>query len=546
MGSELKKIIEMIGGDDADLACAAMKVVAELRPSGKGATAAIAGILKKGVNEDVNRCAIETLGRLGDASAAEAILPFCSSSAVQVRQAAINALAVLGPEVMEHLVTAFEKAEGHEKHAVLDVVENFTAGGAFVFLFECLRDPDFEVVKHAYRAFSKHMSASDDSRRRKLCPEIQNFVKKQKSGKNRTPVVSGLKLLGQLKDPSTADFLIGYASPKQDDAVRTNAMMSLLALDLSKAKLGNSFGKSLLGFAGEERFSDVVRMSLELLQRFTLGAESLKDLLKLAESPHFAVRIFSGRLLGQVGGTKAFAALMGLLNDPDERVRGQAEVSLRSNAEFTKCIVDELVAAKDTQLAARLARIAGASVGELPPKSAAALTKRSIAEFERNVELGRVLMGLLLRTNPGVLDAEILKKGRALRLKGKLDEAEKWLSLAETNGQFGLDTRYELALTRLAREGTDISDVSRKTSHSLPIFAQLLRSGLFPLTRKLSADKDMTPAHLLFVGFHFAEQERPEERELGSALLKLLVERHPRSKESQTARQKIGTEGVTA
>ena len=100
-----------------------------------------------------------------------------------------------------------------------------------------------------------------------------------------------------------------------------------------------------------------------------------------------------------------------------------------------------------------------------------------------------------------------------------------------------------MAACGLKVSGKDLNADARAADPALHQFAALIHSHEAEATEMLQKAKWLGPEDLFYLGFHFAEKDRQEQK-FGGTALKLVVKRSKKSKLAKDAKMKLKREGL--
>jgi hypothetical protein len=167
---------------------------------------------------------------------------------------------------------------------------------------------------------------------------------------------------------------------------------------------------------------------------------------------------------------------------------------------------------------------------------------------EKYVEAGDrradALLFLLRETDAEGLRDHLHERALSLRKKKDYATALIYLRLLGRDPAVGPAIRLELAACGLKVSAHDLAAEQRHSDTCLQQFTSLVHSHGDELTAFVEQAKWLEPENLFYLGFHFAEQNHRQEKEFGGKVLKLLVQRSPRSKLAKDAKSKLQREGM--
>jgi HEAT repeat protein len=135
-------------------------------------------------------------------------------------------------------------------------------------------------------------------------------------------------LFGQLGRPQARRWLFKFVGAEHHSAVRAHALVALLRCLREQDIRKDEFAR-LFPLLEEVEFSEVTRLTLDLLDAHELPDDARALLAKLLQSPHSDVQKFALRKMGDVATPATIRTLVEELGDTDYRKRDVAAGSLR-------------------------------------------------------------------------------------------------------------------------------------------------------------------------------------------------------------------------
>jgi hypothetical protein len=117
-----------------------------------------------------------------------------------------------------------------------------------------------------------------------LYTEVEEFAAKLDVKQQRPAAVSSMRLLGQLGRPQARRWLFKFISAEHHPAVRAHALVALLRC-LREQEIRKDEYAKLFPLLEEAEFSEVTRLTLDLLDAHELPDDSRSLLAKLMQSP---------------------------------------------------------------------------------------------------------------------------------------------------------------------------------------------------------------------------------------------------------------------
>jgi HEAT repeat protein len=541
MPGELEKICAMLEDGSAELQCAAAVVLGELKPKEPAARKALAKALKA-PNDQVKLYAMEALARIDPEGSVKELGPLLGAPE-PVRGKAKALLFAAGPAAAKALREHLGADDPQVRKGVLEILGQLKEGEGEDALFAGLLDRDLEVVRKAAQAYRQRTESMSPSEKAAALKKVLAFLESPKVQKAKTPIASCLLILGSLKDPSAAKAVLKYVDRKQPPAARNHALLALANLPVEGAS-AKAVAARLVPLLDEEDFNAIVKPALDVLWKLPAGKEQAERAFKLLKSPHGPVRPYAVRVLGAVGGGKAGQALLEALGGDDPRLVDQAGQALRSNPDFAPLLLKALDREEDVQAQWKLVNVLRAYKNVLDKGSVRSLLGRGLALLARKQSGFQAYFEVVRAAAPDLLRETLLKKGRELLAKGKVEDAERHLRLLERDDLATPEGEFALAAAQLRLQQLDVTGAGRDRGPALALFSKLSRREGFPFLKHLEKNAGLvTPEGLLYLGFALVERQGAE-RDAGAGVLKLVARKYGSKEPGKIARQKLKTQGA--
>lgn len=542
MSNELEAICEMLEKPDPELQMAAARVLSELGSKDAAVVKALARALKHG-NEQVKVYALQALGKVGAEKAVDGIVGLLGDSE-RVRKQAVAVLVGLGKPAVEALSEGLGKAPPERKRATVEVLGRIGGAEAIDLLEGLLEDPDPEVVRVATASLRSKLEGISAKEKEEFRARALKLLRKPDAKKGKPSAIAALKILGFLRDPENKKILLPFVDKRFPAPVRSNALRSLgsLAPVLSKDRAIESKMYQLLDDPDYEAVGSAALSVLGLLRE---REDAVGDLLGCLESRQQAVKIFGIRGLGERPSDKVGQKLIELLWDENERVREESVSTLKQCPKFSGVVLKGFQRLKDPGRAWLFVSLLKTYAKAIPSSAG----KRFLREFFRQTEKGgpmaRPYLEAALAVVPELVGREVLRRATDLARKEKYAPAQQILGYLEGKAGGEPEARLLRAVLGLKLSSKSLSREARQNDTALRALSTLARETGFPLGKQLEKlSKILDASDYFYMGFHFTEGVG-EERALGTALLRFVAKRYPRSEEGKSAKQKLKTEGLT-
>jgi HEAT repeat protein len=538
----LQQVCELLKAKDAELQCAAARVLGALETDDTAPRRALLDAIRSGSSMAAAYAIDALAARCGPTDLPHLVQAFAAPGAARAR--AVAAVVAAGPAAVPALREGLRAKDAAVRRGALEAFSRLPVPESLDAFIEAVFDPDPESVRLATDAARQRIAGLGEKERLALLARLRKLVKKSSPAKEAAALAAMMRLLGFLRRPEAVPDLLPWLDKKLPSAVRRNAVVSLEHLDPAGAD-PKAVAEALLPLLEEADWSNLVAPALAVLGRIAVPKSLAAKVQALRESPHPAVRTFATRALGATGTAQAADTLLAALAGADFRERDQAAAALRQNPAYVPRLAVELERAKDPAYAWALAGLLRGMRESIP----APLAKRMLASglkrlAKRDDDGAKAFLEVARFATAEAAREALLKAGTPLLKKGKAEAAETYLRWLERDELFTPEGLFALALARLGRGGVSLDTAVRGANPAIPLFVRLLRRGDVPMAKLLLAWKGVIgPAGLLYLGFHFVEQAGPE-RAFGKEALQVLVKAHPKSAEAKSARQRLATEGA--
>ncbi|MBI1853673.1 MAG: HEAT repeat domain-containing protein [Planctomycetes bacterium] len=542
MSDVLTKICKMLASGDAELQCAAARILGEIGEVNADVLKALHDALDS-PNHLVASYALDAVARIHSSKSIAAIVPLLNGPE-KVREKATEVLVGYGQAAGPVLLARLPRAGAEERRALMRALALVGGTAASHSLLESVFDKDPEVARAAtgeIRAAAEKMEPAD---RIALAKAAATALSDKRARKNEAARASLARILGALGGPPAEKALVPLASPKQPLEVRRAALLGLEQMAPSGPG-HDATVRALLPMLRESNWHDVVSHALMSLQRVTMPRAALPTLLKLVQASHPPVRRFAVEKLAAIDTVPVATALVKLLDHEDAALRDRAAASLARMSASTAMLVGRLAKANDVDAMWTAAKILKGQ--DKPPRAAALSTlRRKLGDWLRTGDRrADPLLYLFRHADPAGLEKDLLGRARAAKAVRKLDDAAKVLVPLTRIDPPPKEALLELAIVRIAQSPKDVAMESRRRDEGLALLERVLSAEgkATPLAKRLMKERLLVPDGLLYVGFHFAETLR-EGRDLGAQLLKHVAKRYARTAAGKAAKNKLGLEAM--
>jgi HEAT repeat protein len=364
--------------------------------------------------------------------------------------------------------------------------------------------------------------------------ELETFAASLDVKQQRPAVISAMRLFGQLGHSPARRWLFKFVGAEHHVSLRAHALVALLRC-LREQELRKDEYAKLFPLLEEAEFSEITRLTLELLDAHELPEDSRSLLSRLLGSPHADVQKFALRRMGDVGSPSTVRTLLEQLGDPDYRRRDVAARSLRKIPEARSALVKELLACEDASKAWSIAELLLSFEGKWRQDTLQSLWKRLQAAVESEDRIQNAFLHVLKQADGNYAYEQLAAQGARLVKAKKYKEAVAFLIPLKEFSEFKSENKFHLALAQLKLHSHTVA--SHRNHPAVELLTDLCRSP-YPLFEALKKEKSLAPEDLFSVGFSLVERSG-EERSLGRDLLEHLASQFPRNKVGKSAKNKL-------
>jgi HEAT repeat protein len=470
-------------------------------------------------------------------SAIPLLLSLLEDGDKDVRERAIRLLTGFGQAVVRPLLQRAPSSTPLWQVGAARVLCAVRGKAAWKGLLQLLPHGDVELNKTACDLVATTLREMPAHEQDELYGEVEAFAAAVDAHTPRTAVVSAIRLLGQLGRPQARKWLFGFVTADRHHALRFHALVALLHC-LSGQELRKDELDRLLAVLEEPEFSDITRLTLELLESHSLSEAYQPALARLLESPHIAVQKFALRKMGEFSSPAVVRTLIQQLGDPDRPRRDAAARSLRKIPAARTALLKEFLSCDDAGKAWAIAEILPAYDGKWRRDTLDEVWQRLQAAIAAEDRIQGAYLYFLKNVDAEYAYAQLAGRGAQLKKAKKYHEAVRFLSPLKEFPTVNAEEKFALAVAQLKLHPHEVVPAARRPEPALDLLADVYRSSAFPLLEALKKDNALEPEDLFYIGFRFVEG-MAEERALGEEILAFLARQYPRSKVGKSAKNKL-------
>jgi HEAT repeat protein len=534
MDNTLQDILGLLEKGSIEQRCAALLVLGALKIN-NGATVKLVGTMLDSPNAVLKDYALRFFEEVQPKNNTAQLLKMLDDGDKEMQERAVRSLTSVGQPAVPALVQGLSGASrGWQLNAarVLSAVRGKAAMKGLLQMLASGTDETNKVVCDLLTPALRDMDAKEQD---SLYEDVEAFAAKLDVKSQRPAVVSSLRLLGQLGRPQARRWLFRFIGAEHHPAVRAHALVSLLRC-LREQDLRKDEYAKLFSLLDEPEYSEVTRLTLDLLDAHELPDDSRALLSKLMQSPHADVQKFALRKMGDVGTPGTVRTLVEQLGDPDYRRRDVAASSLRKIPEARAALIKELTACRDASKAWSIAELLTSFEGKWRQDALELLWKRLQEAVASEERIQTAFLHVLKKAEPQFAYAKLSEQGAKLVKAKKYKEAVGFLALLKEFSDFKPENKYQLALGQLKLHSHTVA--THRQHPAVELLTDLYRSSAYPVFETLKKEKNLAPEDLFSLGFSLVERNG-QERGLGIDLLEHVAEKFPRNKIGKNAKNKL-------
>jgi HEAT repeat protein len=406
---------------------------------------------------------------------------------------------------------------------------------------DALLDTDPGVVEAAVTSLVGEVPSLSSSHRQSVAEHLLQLLKQAR--KQPLPVVSEtavIRLLSALNESRAEPFFWDRIEPARQPEVRAAALQGLGRL--VEAPSGERL-KLLLRCATESDFR-VTAPAMMILRAVKVTDRTLADWLPLLKTGDVAVRRLALEKVGARDTREVADALAAATDHPDQTFRGELLDRLGKLKHGPAALVNILLEAATPEQAWALVRLQQSLAKSYPNELRDKVLKQAFRYMEEGDRRAEPLLHQVRESNAAKFRERLEARALELRKKKQYDKALHFLRTLNRDPATGLPLRFEFASCALKCSAKDVAAEARAADAALGQFAGLLHhhgDEVLPLLKK---SKWLDAEDLFYLGFHFTEKER-QDKEFGGEVLKLAIQRSPRSQVAKDAKNKLKRAGLT-
>jgi HEAT repeat protein len=534
MDDTLQSLLTLAEKGTIEQRCAALLVLGALKIS-NAATVKVVGTILDNPNPVLKDYALRYFEEVQPKSNTAQLLKMLDDADREMQERAVRSLTGVGPSAVAPLLQeAKEASRTWQLNAarVLAVVRGKAAMKGLLQMLIAGTDETNKVICDLMTPALREMDAKESDA---LYDEVEAFAAKLDVKTQRPATVSSMRLLGQLGRPQARRWLFKFVGAEHHPAVRAHALVALLRCLREQDIRKDEYGK-LFPLLDEAEFSEVTRLTLDLLDAHELPDDSRSFLAKLMQSPHSDVQKFALRKMADVATPSTIRTLVEELGDADYRKRDVAASSLRKIPEARTALIKELTTCEDPSKAWSIAELLPSFEGKWRQDTLDALWKRLQAAIGAEERIQTAFLHVLKKADAEFAYDKLAEQGSKLVKGKKYKEAVGFLAPLKDFPVFKPENKFQLALAHLRLHSHTLA--TNRQHPAVELLIDLYRNSAFPVLETLRKEKSLAPEDYFALGFSLVERSG-QERGLGIDLLAHVAKNFPRNKIGKSAKNKL-------
>ena len=539
MDNTLQEILTLVEKGTVEQRCAALLVLGAVKAN-SAQVVKLVGTLLDHANPVVKDYALRYFEEVQPKNNIAQLLKMLDDSDKEIQERAVRSLSAAGQSAVQPLLQSLAGGSRVWQLNAARVLAAVRGKAAMKGLLQLLADGTDDGNRVICDLMTPAVREMDAKEQDSFYDEVEAFAAKLDEKQQRPAVVSIMRLLGQLGRPQARRWLFKFIGAEHHPTVRAHALVGLLRCLRDQDVRKDEYAK-LFSLLEETEFSEVTRLTLDLLDAHELPDDSRALLAKLMQSPHSDVQKFALRKMGDVGTPATVRTLVEQLGDSDYRRRDVAASSLRKIPDARAALLKELVVCEDASKAWSIAELLPAFEGKWRQDILDALWKRLQKAIDGDDRIQTAFLHVLKKADAEFTYGRLAEQGSKLVKAKKYKEAVAFLTPLKDFPEFKPENKFHLASAQLRLHAHTVA--SHKNHPAVELLTDLYRNSAYPVFDTLKKDKSLAPDDLFALGFSLIERGG-QERGLGVDLLEHVAEKFPRNKIGKNAKNKLKLAGV--
>src|SRR5262245_5749176 len=534
MDTILERMLTLIEKGTIEQRCAALLVLAALKVD-NAAVVKLVGTLLDNPNPVLKDYALRYFEEVQSTKNIAQLLKMLADADKEMQERAVRSLIGAGQAAVQPLLQGMAQASRPWQLNAARALAAVRGKAALKGLLQLLTDGTDETNRVICDLMTPAVREMENKEQDSFYDEVESFAAKLDAKQQRPAVVSAMRVLGQLGRPQARRWLFKFVGAEHHPAVRAHALVALLR-GLRDQDIRKDEYAKLFPLLEEAEFSEVTRLTLDLLDAHELPEDSRALLSKLMQSPHGDVQKFALRKMGDVKTPATIRTLVEGLVDADCRKRDVAAGSWRKIPEARHTLIKELVACEDASKAWSIAELLPSFEGKWRQDILDALWKRLQEAIGSEERIQTAFLHVLKKADAEFAYERLADQGTKLIKGKKYKEAVGFLTPLKDFPAFRPENKFQLALAQLKLHSHTVT--TNRQHPAVELFTDLYRSSAYPVFETLRKERSLAPEDFFALGFSLVERTG-QERGLGVDLLEHVADKFPRNKIGKSAKNKL-------
>jgi len=534
MDALLQKLLNLAAKGTVEQRCAALLVLAALKLDNAQVAKAVSAAIAQ-PNPVLKDFALRYFEEVKPKSAVPLFAGLLDDPDKDTHERAVRFLSQAGQAAVSAVLQSAAGASRSGQVNAARVLCELRGKAAFKGLLQMLVAGTDEFNKTICDLMTPALRELDAKEQEQLYSEVETLAAKLDPKEQRPAAVSAMRLMGQLGRAEARRWLLKFVTAEHHPTLRSHALVALLRClrdhDLRKEEYAKLFP-----LLEEAEFSEVTRLTIDLLDAHELPEDSRSLLSRLLDSPHPDVQKFALRKMGDFSTPATVRTLIEQLGDPDYRKRDVAANSLRKIPEARAALLKELVACIDASKAWSIAELLPSFEGKWRHDVLNTLWKRLHAAIGAEDRIQTAFLQVLKLADANYSYQQLAGEAARLAKAKKFKEAAAFLAPLKEFSEFKSEDKFRLALAQLKLHAHTLA--TNRQHPAVDLLADLHRNSAYPLFEALKKDRALEAEDLFNLGFSFVERHG-DERSLGKDLLEHVAAKFPRTKIGKNAKNKL-------
>lgn len=534
MEKVLDQLITLAVEGNVEQRCASLLVMGALKVQNSEIAKAVGAIVNDS-NPLLKDYALRYFERAQAKYAVPIFLKLLDDPDKEMQERAVRTLSQAGEAAVEPLLKHIAAASRPWQSNAVRILCAVQAKNAWPSVLQLLLTGNDDFNRSICDLLTPRIRALEGKEQGLFYDALEAFAKTLEENQQRPAVVSSMRLLGQLGRPESRRWLFKFVGPEHHPTLRSHALVALLRC-LREQDLRKEEYADLLPVLEEAEFSEVTRLTLELLDQHQLPDHSRALLSRLLESPHSDVQKFALRKMADFSTPATVRTLIEQLGDADYRRRDIAAGSLRKMPEARAALVKELLVCEEPSKAWSIAELLTSLPGKWRQDNLDALWKRLQVAISAEDRIQTAFLHVLKKADADHVYGQLAAQGARLIKAKKYKEGLAFLMPLKDFAEFRPEDKFQVALAQLKLHSHTVA--SHRHHPAVELFTDLYRNSAFPLFEVLKKEKSLAPEEYFALGFTLVEHAG-DERQLGRDLLEHVASKSPRTKIGKGAKNKV-------